>query len=124
MCGIAGQWNRDGAPVDRERFTRMRDTMLHRGPDDSGLWFRKDRGDVALGHRRLAIVDLSEAGRQPMARDRASAIGRARFDAFWWIAKKHATPLTCPRNSRNRIPGPKGAIKTTSTVLGGLTKPK
>ncbi len=38
----------------------MRDTLTHRGPDDAGLWVE---GPVALGHRRLSIIDLSEAGR-------------------------------------------------------------
>jgi asparagine synthase (glutamine-hydrolysing) len=42
----------------------MRDTLIHRGPDDAGLWLE---GSVALGHRRLSILDLSEAGRMPMA---------------------------------------------------------
>jgi asparagine synthase (glutamine-hydrolysing) len=46
----------------------MRDTMRHRGPDDEGLW-RNERGDVVLGHRRLAIIDLSPAGRAPMGNE-------------------------------------------------------
>jgi asparagine synthase (glutamine-hydrolysing) len=44
----------------------MRDTMIHRGPDDAGLWWSQDHR-VGLGHRRLAIIDLSSAGHQPMA---------------------------------------------------------
>ena len=50
---------------------RMRDTMVHRGPDDAGLW-RREVGDVALAHRRLSIVDLSPAGRAPMANEDAT----------------------------------------------------
>ena len=64
MCGIAGIVNFDGAPVNRETVDRMISTLAHRGPDGSGLWVR---GNVGLGHRRLAIRDLSDAGRQPMA---------------------------------------------------------
>jgi asparagine synthase (glutamine-hydrolysing) len=63
MCGIAGIVNFDGAPVDRVALERMTHALAHRGPDGAGFWVR---GNVGLGHRRLAIRDLSEAGRQPM----------------------------------------------------------
>jgi asparagine synthase (glutamine-hydrolysing) len=63
MCGIVGVWNLDGAPVDAGEVERMRDTLTHRGPDDAGLFVN---GAVALGHRRLSIIDLSESGRMPM----------------------------------------------------------
>ena len=64
MCGIAGKASID-RPVSRELLLRMRDTLRHRGPDDEGVWVSAD-GRVALGHRRLSIIDLSAAGRQPM----------------------------------------------------------
>ncbi|MGF1477763.1 MAG: asparagine synthase (glutamine-hydrolyzing) [Geminicoccaceae bacterium] len=64
MCGIAG-WVSEAAPVDRADFDRMTDSLAHRGPDGRGIWYA--RGDrVALGHRRLAIVDLTASGAQPM----------------------------------------------------------
>lgn len=63
MCGIAGLVRLDGAPVDRELAVRMRDALVHRGPDACGLWAE---GPVAFGHRRLKIIDLSEAAAQPM----------------------------------------------------------
>jgi asparagine synthase (glutamine-hydrolysing) len=72
MCGIAGLIA-DG-PLDsaaRAHLTAMINAIQHRGPDDAGQWFDNDRG-LALGHRRLAIIDLSPAGHQPMA----SASGR------------------------------------------------
>src|SRR5205823_6176744 len=54
-----------------ELVVRMRDTMIHRGPDDAGAWYSAaDR--VALAHRRLSIVDLSLAGRQPMRNEDGS----------------------------------------------------
>lgn len=68
MCGIVGVWARDGSQVDVDQVLALRDHMTHRGPDDAGLW-RRERGDVVLAHRRLSIVDLTEAGRQPMANE-------------------------------------------------------
>jgi len=68
MCGIVGIYSRRGDTVDIERVARLRDTMRHRGPDDSGIWQSED-GRVTLAHRRLAIVDLSPAGRAPMANE-------------------------------------------------------
>lgn len=65
MCGIAGIWSNqrsDSAALDLKRMT---DAIVHRGPDGSGHWVSED-GGVALGHRRLAIIDLSEGGAQPM----------------------------------------------------------
>jgi asparagine synthase (glutamine-hydrolysing) len=67
MCGICGVWEYGAArgPVERELVERMRDVMPHRGPDDAGeLIFDEGRG--GLGFRRLSIIDLSEAGHQPM----------------------------------------------------------
>src|SRR5215210_4075975 len=64
MCGIVGTASLDRSP-DRDLIVRMRDSLRHRGPDDEGAWWSAD-GRVALGHRRLAIIDLSPAGRQPM----------------------------------------------------------
>jgi asparagine synthase (glutamine-hydrolysing) len=67
MCGIAGVVvYGQGPPVDEAALRRLRDAQRHRGPDDEGLWIAPD-GRVGLGHRRLAIVDLSPLGHQPMA---------------------------------------------------------
>src|SRR5258705_659341 len=68
MCGIAGIYAyRESAPaVDREELLRIREQMARRGPDGAGLWLADD-GRVGLAHRRLAIIDLSESGAQPMA---------------------------------------------------------
>lgn len=63
MCGICGVINFDGSPVDARILRRMTDAIAHRGPDGEG-WYQ-DKG-VGLGHRRLAIIDLSPAGHQPM----------------------------------------------------------
>ena len=63
MCGIAGLINLNGDPVSPVTLKRMTDAISHRGPDGEGHWIE---GSVGLGHRRLAIIDLSPAGNQPM----------------------------------------------------------
>jgi asparagine synthase (glutamine-hydrolysing) len=62
VCGIAGELSFDG-PADIALVDRMADAMAPRGPDGSGAWAH---GSIALGHRRLRIIDLSERGAQPM----------------------------------------------------------
>jgi len=64
MCGIAGVLDRSGAPASIVILKRMTDAIAHRGPDGEGHYVD---GSLGLGHRRLAIIDLSEAGHQPMA---------------------------------------------------------
>src|SRR5258707_6836712 len=63
MCGIAGIIGASG--IDEQSVARMIGPLAHRGPDDQGIWFDAD-ARIGLGHRRLAIVDLSPAGHQPM----------------------------------------------------------
>ena len=63
MCGLAGIINLDGTPVELSLLKKMTDSIVHRGPDGEGQWVEKN---VGLGHRRLAILDLTDAGHQPM----------------------------------------------------------
>ncbi len=63
MCGIAGLFSRDRSRL--ELIGSLTDSLRHRGPDDSGRWADPEAG-IALGHRRLSIVDLSPQGHQPM----------------------------------------------------------
>ena len=67
MCGIAGiySYREDAPPVDQAELMRMRERMILRGPDGAGAWVSDD-GRTGLAHRRLAIIDLSPAGAQPM----------------------------------------------------------
>lgn len=66
MCGIAGFLGLGNDPAQTQSdLNQMTECIAHRGPDDSGTWLDLDVG-VALGHRRLSIIDLSETGRQPM----------------------------------------------------------
>ena len=63
MCGIAGIFNLNGEPVSPVILRKMTDAIAHRGPDGEGFY---SDGFIGLGHRRLAIIDLSPAGHQPM----------------------------------------------------------
>ncbi|TPG08138.1 asparagine synthase (glutamine-hydrolyzing) [Sphingomonas oligophenolica] len=67
MCGIAGYWTTQGgeASAMHRILGQMTGAIAHRGPDDSGTWVDSAAG-IGLGHRRLAIIDLSPAGHQPM----------------------------------------------------------
>lgn len=71
MCGIAGLLNANQAEDNQTVATRMLSSLGHRGPDANGIWIDENSG-IALGHVRLSILDLSEAGAQPML----SASGR------------------------------------------------
>lgn len=75
MCGVAGVLSPSARHSLHDVVTRMTAALHHRGPDDTGTWVDQDRG-IALGHKRLSIVDLSPLGHQPMQ----SANGR-----YWLI---------------------------------------
>ncbi|MFI7491278.1 N-acetylglutaminylglutamine amidotransferase [Micromonospora echinaurantiaca] len=72
MCGLAGEFRRDGLRADVSAVERMAATMSDRGPDDSGVW---SQGPTALGHRRLKIIDLSAASGQPLVDPDAGLTG-------------------------------------------------
>jgi asparagine synthase (glutamine-hydrolysing) len=71
MCGIAGIFNVNGAPVSVSVLKRMTDAVAHRGPDGEGVW---TSSFVGFGHRRLAILDLSPLNHQPMQSTDGSVI--------------------------------------------------
>jgi asparagine synthase (glutamine-hydrolysing) len=66
MCGICGILRFDGQPSSAEVLAEMTNSLYHRGPDDGGLYAE---GPAGLGHRRLAVIDPSPAGHQPMANE-------------------------------------------------------
>ena len=66
MCGIAGIYKFNNEPIVKKTLIRFTDSMHHRGPDGSGYELFESE-TVGLGQRRLAILDLSEAGKQPMS---------------------------------------------------------
>lgn len=67
MCGIFGYWSRARQPLGHDALAAMARTLVHRGPDDEGLWNPPQRG-VALGNRRLSIIDIG-GGHQPFVSD-------------------------------------------------------
>jgi len=75
MCAIVGSFafNRSGFRVTEPFVVKMRDAMAHRGPDGAGVWISED-AQLGLGHRRLAIIDLSDSAAQPMQSDDASLV--------------------------------------------------
>lgn len=72
MCGIAGIFNLNGqGQIDLDLLNAMNQAQFHRGPDEGGVW--SDEG-IGLAHRRLSIIDLSSAGRQPMSNEDGSVM--------------------------------------------------
>ena len=63
MCGFCGEIRFDDQPVDLGALSAMNASLVHRGPDGCGAW---QQGRIALGHRRLSIIDLSTHASQPM----------------------------------------------------------
>ena len=63
MCGIVGFINLDRSPASSDLLKNMTDALAHRGPDGEGQWVEEH---VGIGHRRLAIIDLSQTGNNPM----------------------------------------------------------
>ena len=124
MCGIAGRVNfKSGAPVDPQIVASMCALLAHRGPDGQDVWAESH---AALGHRRLAIIDLSDGGRQPMA----SADGRFRITFNGEIynfrelrGELEATRLLVPyaiRHRGHRPPVRRGRRRTASQRLNGM----
>ena len=72
MCGIAGVL-RSGKGIEAGELVAMRERMVHRGPDDAGLWIHP-AGKAGLAHRRLSIIDLSAAGHQPMCSSKGDLV--------------------------------------------------
>lgn len=73
MCGITGAVSLVRAHIDASMVQRMTDRILHRGPDGGGIW-QSIEGTVCLGHRRLSIIDTSNAAAQPMVLDEGNYI--------------------------------------------------
>ena len=63
MCGFTGILNLKGDSISQNILKKMTDELHHRGPDGEGYWIDRQMG---MGHRRLTVIDLSEAGQQPM----------------------------------------------------------
>lgn len=116
MCGVAGFIHRDvRSDVSTSLLVDMLKPIHHRGPDDCGLWVDEQHG-VALGHRRLSILDLSPAGHQPMA----SACGRFVIVFNGEIYNHHELRKTLERSDQLPIGGWRGH-SDTETLLACFT---
>ncbi|MCK5843895.1 MAG: asparagine synthase (glutamine-hydrolyzing) [Victivallales bacterium] len=98
MCGIAGIFNLDAAPVDESVLRGMRDALVHRGPDGEGLWID---GGAGLAHRRLSIIDL-DSGAQPMGNEDGTIQVTFNGEIYnhvelreWLEAKGHVFKTSC-----------------------------
>ena len=80
MCGICGLYDFHGGAIDEGLLARMLSLLRHRGPDDEGIFVE---GPVGLGNVRLAIIDLSPSGHQPMANE--ACVEQGRSDKSIWI---------------------------------------
>lgn len=89
MCGIAGIWDRNH-PIGDGVLERMRESIAHRGPDDRGLYVDAT-GSVGLAHLRLAILDPSPAGHQPMERDGLYAVHNGEIYNFRDVRRELAS---------------------------------
>lgn len=109
MCGITGFLSRDKQYSWPDAVREMANSLLHRGPDAGAIWI-DDEGQIALGHRRLSIVDLSAAGSQPMR----SACGRYVIAFNGEIYNHNAM--------REEIEGPWRGHSDTETLLAAFAK--
>lgn len=80
MCGISGALDLKGSPINGEIILTMTDLLRHRGPDDGGVY---SEGEIALGNRRLKIIDLSSAGHQPMSNENFPEKGQ--MNSVLWL---------------------------------------
>ncbi|MDC3169694.1 asparagine synthase (glutamine-hydrolyzing) [Paracoccaceae bacterium] len=126
MCGITGFWEVPSRPEKElnEMAQGMANTIAHRGPDDLGAWSDPEAG-IALGHRRLSIIDLSPAGHQPMT----SSSGRfvIAFNGEIYNHLELRTELNYSSNS-NAVSGTSGAAlkwrghSDTETLLAAFER--
>ncbi len=104
MCGLTGFWTPDRLPERLDAVARrMADTLTHREPDDAGVWVDEEVG-LALGHRRLAILDLSPAEHQPMVSESSRyviAFNGEKTAAIW---RPDLTPGWGPPRGNSCIP--------------------
>jgi asparagine synthase (glutamine-hydrolysing) len=108
MCGICGKLDFTGSTVDEDLLRRMTGLLAHRGPDDSGFYLRhEDCVSCGLGHRRLSIIDLSEAGRQPMCNEDKTV---------WMVFNGEIYNFAALRNDLE-IKGHRFASRTDSEVI-------
>ena len=83
MCGIFGYWDRKRRSLPDAALDGMAHSLLHRGPDDQGIWHQPQRG-VAIGNRRLSIIDLG-GGHQPFVSDDGQIAVVQNGEIFYYV---------------------------------------
>ena len=109
MCGLVGFFG-GGLDDPRQALTLAAQAIAHRGPDDFGYW-RDDQAGLSLAHRRLAILDLSAAGHQPMASDDGRWVIAFNGEIYNHLALREALPA----------PGPWRGHSDTETLLASIS---
>ncbi len=119
MCGLSGEIRFDGGQPDLEGLDRISAVMEPRGPDGHGRWHH---GPVALAHRRLKIIDLTEAGAQPMVDDELDLVtvfngciyNYGSCARSWPPTATASSPPPTPRSSPRPTTGGAWSASTTS----------
>ena len=119
MCGATGEVRLDGQTPDITAVSAMAEAMAPRGPDAAGVW---SQGRVALGHRRLKIIDLSEAGAQPMVdSDLGLAVALERLHLQLQGAAPRAERATATASSPTATPRSCSRPTTTGATASSTT---
>lgn len=123
MCGLTGFWALKGAPRNAARATaqRMADTLVHRGPDDAGVWADEGAG-LALAHRQLAILDLSLAGHQPMVSRSGRYVIAFNGEIYNYLELRETLTSPSPRGG-GELPSPPATLSEgegRSVVMSAL----
>ena len=102
MCGIVGVWQRGNNEIDVRVVKKMSEVLRHRGPDDKGL---KVSTNIVLAHRRLSIIDLSSAGKQPMTTedDRYSLVFNGEVYNFKELREKYCSKTLLRSSSDTEV---------------------
>ena len=128
MCGFTGFWGSNGGQPEaalRSVATRMAQVIAHRGPDDAGVWADAQAG-IALGFRRLAIVDLTAAGHQPMTSASGRFVMTFNGEIYNHLELRLELQTVCTHTSTLPSPLPGGAgarwrgHSDTETLLAGF----
>jgi len=114
MCGIVGVYNLDGQPFPEDRLKSMANAIAHRGPDGEG-YYTKD--NIALGHKRLAILDTTPKGSQPMSSKNGEWIIVFNGCIYNYLELRQELQALCVEYQGESTLSHQGSIRSQATVL-------